>query len=66
MFERDCRGHLRRHGLKIETEQVLGHFVPGKKDTPLRSGAYPPIKQPARKRTSRKKPWTEKGEQTSR
>jgi hypothetical protein len=39
MFEHDCHGHLRRHGLGVPSSDVLTHFVRGAKNMFPRPGA---------------------------
>lgn len=31
LLERDCAGHLSRHGLRVTADQVLSHFTKGNK-----------------------------------
>lgn len=38
MFERDCAGHLARHGLTVAHDQVAGYFIEGPRDALGRPG----------------------------
>lgn len=39
MFQRDCHGHMERHGIYVNGDW-RDYFVRGKRDTPTRPGAH--------------------------
>lgn len=52
LYEKDCAGHLGRHGLTVDSEQVLDHFERGPATASSRPGEQKSVygQQAARKR----------------
>lgn len=54
LLERDCAGHLQRHGVKVEDSKVMERFTRGAPEVDARPGAGLKSFQPGKKRKGAK------------